>query len=287
VIFALLLFVFQVRQSEVAVVTTFGKPTSVARPGPHLKWPWPIQKVYPFDGRIQNFEDKLSEPLTADNITLLINVYVGWRISDPLSFLNSFRGGSVSAAQLQLESMLRSAKMAVVGKHPLADFVNADSQQLKFDQIQGEIEQNVQGELRTNNYGIQIEFLGIKKLGLPESVTAAVFDRMKSERQVLISRAQNEGKAEAIKIKANADRQANETLANARAEATRIEGEGVAEAAKTLPVFQQNPDLAVFLLRISALQQALDQKSSLIFDQRTPPFDLFTSIPTNAPSHRP
>ena len=28
VIFALLLFVFQVRQSEVAVVTTFGKPTA-------------------------------------------------------------------------------------------------------------------------------------------------------------------------------------------------------------------------------------------------------------------
>ena len=28
VIFALLLFVFQVRQSEIAVVTTFGKPTS-------------------------------------------------------------------------------------------------------------------------------------------------------------------------------------------------------------------------------------------------------------------
>jgi len=35
VIFALLLFVFQVRQSEVAVVTTFGKPTrNLTEPGP-------------------------------------------------------------------------------------------------------------------------------------------------------------------------------------------------------------------------------------------------------------
>ncbi len=98
---------------------------------------------------------------------------------------------------------------------------------------------------------------------------------MKSERQVLISKAQYEGEAEAQKIRATADRQANETLANARAEATRIQGEGEAEAAKTLPIFQENPELANFLLRITALQLSLNQKATLIFDQRTPPFDLF------------
>ncbi len=116
-------------------------------------------------------------------------------------------------------------------------------------------------------------------------MTEAVFARMKSERNILISQAKNEGQAQAIKIKANADRQANETLANAQAQATRIEGEGVAEAAKTLPIFQENPDLAVFLLRIKALQSSLDQKATLIFDQRTPPFDLFQGLPTNSPSH--
>ena len=118
----------------------------------------------------------------------------------------------------------------------------------------------MQIELRTNSYGIQSRFLGLKQLGLPESVTKTVFDRMKSERNELISRAQNEGEAEATKIRANADRQATETLAEAEAEAKRIQGEGEAEAAKTLPIFQQNPELANFLLRIDALQQALNQK---------------------------
>jgi membrane protease subunit HflC len=183
--------------------------------------------------------------------------------------------------------MLRSAKSIAVGRHQLSDFVNADPKQLQFTQIENEIKQTVQGQLQTNNCGIQIEFLGIKQLGLPESVTQAVFDRMKSERQVLISRAQYEGEAEAQKIKANADRQAAETMANAEAEAKRIRGEGEAEAAKTLPIFQENPELANFLLRVDALQQSLNQRSTLIFDQRTPPFDLFRSIPTmtNAPSH--
>jgi len=286
VIFALLLFVFQVRQSEVAVVTTFGKPTAQPydKPGAYLKWPWPIQKVYKFDQRIQNFEDKFSENLTADNNNLLTSVYVGWRISDAATFFPKFAGGSVAAAQRMLESMLRSAKSAVVGKHPLSDFVNADAKQLKFDAIENEIEQAVQSQLQTNNCGIEIAFLGIKKLGLPESVTQTVFQRMTSERQILISRFQYEGEAEAQKIKSAADRQAAETIANADAAATRIRGEGEAEAAKMLPVFQKNPELANFLLRIGALQQSLNQRATLIFDERTPPFDLFQHLPTNAPS---
>jgi membrane protease subunit HflC len=141
--------------------------------------------------------------------------------------------------------------------------------------------------LSTNDCGISIKFLGIKKLGLPESVTQTVFTRMTSERQVLISKLQYEGEAEAQKIRSAADRQAAETVANADADATRIRGEGEAEAAKTLPIFQQNPELANFLLRISALQQSLNQRSTLIFDERTPPFDLFQHLPTNSPSQQP
>ena len=285
VIFALLLFVFQVRQSEVVVITTFGKPTRVLdQPGPYLKWPWPIQQVNRFDERIQNFEDKFSENLTADQQDLLTCVYVGWKITDAAEFLRSFRG-SVPAAQSRLETMLRSAKGRIVGKYSLSDFVNADVKQLKFDQIENEIEQTVQDELSTNACGMTLEFLGFKKIGLPETVTETVFDRMKADRQVLISQAESDGKAQAEIIESAADRQAANTIANAEATAIRIKAEGEAEAAKTtLPIFQENPDLANFLLRLDALKASLNQKSTLIFDERTPPFDLFQHLPTNAPA---
>ena len=283
VIFALLLFTFQVRQSEVAVLTTFGKPAAnnLDQPNLYFKWPWPIQQVYRFDQRVQNFEDKYSENLTADNTMLLTSVYVGWKISDAKEFFPKFAGGSVEAAQRQLETMLRSAKAAVIGKHNLSDFVNADPKQLKLEAIEDEIKTAVQGELASQNYGIAIDFLGIKKLGLPESVTQTVFDRMKSERTVLISEAQFKGEAEATKIKSAAERQAADVIANAQADATRIEGAGVAEAAKTLSVFQQNPELAIFQLQLQALKNSLNQKSTLIFDERTPPFSLFQNLPAN------
>src|SRR5205809_4187873 len=121
IVFCLLLFVFQVRQSEVAVVTTFGKPTRpITDPGAHLKWPWPIQKVYKFDQRVQNFEDKLTEGLTQDSFNLLTSVYVGWKITEPKAFFPKFASGSIPEAEKVLEGLLRSAKSAVIGKHPLS-----------------------------------------------------------------------------------------------------------------------------------------------------------------------
>lgn len=289
-VFALLLFMFQVRQSEVAVVTTFGKPTRpLTKPGPYFKWPWPIQKVYKFDQRIQSFEDKFTEDLTADGNNLNTMVYVGWRITEPEVFFPKFAGGSVMEAEKMLEGILRSGKSGVVGRHPLSDFVNANEAELKFDAIEVEIKEFVQSQLQTNNCGIQIEFLGIKKLGLPESVTQNVFERMTSERQVLVSKSQNEGEAEAQNIRSAANRKAAELLANAEGQATRIRGLGEAAAAEFLPVFQQNPTLANFLLRRDALEQSLNERSTLIFDQRTPPFDLFQGFQgfaTNAPGRR-
>src|SRR5688572_25642888 len=78
-IFVLLLFTFQVRQTEVAVVTTFDNPSRyIDQPGLNFKWPPPIQRVYRFDKRIQNFEDKFEETLTKDNYNLLVMVYAGW-----------------------------------------------------------------------------------------------------------------------------------------------------------------------------------------------------------------
>ena len=94
-IVGLLLFVFQVRTSEVVVVTTFGRPTrDVTQPGAHWRLPWPIENVHRFDQRVQNFEDRLTEGLTQDSFNLLTSVYVGWKITDPKAFFPKFAGGS-------------------------------------------------------------------------------------------------------------------------------------------------------------------------------------------------
>ena len=284
IIFGLLLFVFQVRQSEVAVVTTFGKPTRpITQPGAYLKWPWPIQKVWWFDQRVQNFEDRLTEGLTRDSFNLLTSVYVGWRVSDPTAFFPRFAGSAnpIAAAETLLDQWLGNAKTSVVGKHPLSDFVSTSDNGTNFVAIEAEILAAIQSQIRANNFGLEIEFLGIKRLLLPENVTQSVFERMTSERKVLADRFQYEGEAEAQRIRSDAERKAAELLASAEGQATEIKGKGEAEAAKSLKVFQRNPELASFIFRLSALEGSLKERSILIFDQHTPPFDLFRGASTN------
>src|SRR5262249_32198643 len=150
-----------------------------------------------------------------------------------------------------------------------------------FLAIEDQILTTVQSMVRAENYGLDIEFLGFKKLQLPENVTQNVFERMQSERKVLADRSQFEGEAEAQKIRSDADRKAAEMLANAEGKATEIRGAAEAEAAKSLAVFQQNPELANFIFQLSALQDSLKERSTLIFDQRTPPFGLLLGPSNN------
>jgi modulator of FtsH protease HflC len=281
-IFGLLLFTFQVRQTEIALVTTFDKPSrKIEEPGFKLKWPAPIQKVYKFDKRIQSFEqDKIEETQTRDAFNLVVQVFVGWTISKPDLFFSRFPAGTVTAAQTTLEQLIRSHKIAVIGQHPFTDFVSTDQSQLKFPKIEEEMLKSMQPEA-LSNYGIDIQFLGIKKLALPESVTQKVFERMTAERQKEIEKLKAEGESQASIIRSTADLERSKLLSQADKEATEIKGQAEAESAKSLRVFEKNTELAIFLQDLKALETVLKDRTTLIVDEHTRPFNLMTRSATN------
>src|SRR5438270_4982699 len=158
VIFICMLFTFQVRQTEVAVVTTFGEYSrSITEPGLKGRLPWPIQKVYQFDNRMQTLERKFDETITKDQINVVIAVYVGWRIDNPKLFLESFNGDMTRAEQT-LEPVLRHAKSGVLGRYNFSDLISTNQAELKFDQIEKEMLESVQAQVKTN-YGIAAETL--------------------------------------------------------------------------------------------------------------------------------
>jgi modulator of FtsH protease HflC len=295
-IFLCMLVCFQVRQTEIALVTTFGKPTrsinadpNHPEPGLKFKLPWPLQKVQIFDKRIQSFEgkgDKFEETLTQDRLPLLIRVYAGWEISNPALFRERF-GGSMERAQMDLEGLVRSAKNSVVGNHPFAHFISPDEKQVRIPEIEQQILASIQAPA-TANYGIDIRFLGIERLGLPQSITQKVFDRMKEERQRYVQRLQAEGEARARDIRTAANQKATNIISKAEAQVIEIRGQADAEADRALRVFEQNPELAIFLLKINALEESTKGRPpTLILDQRTPPFDLMDGTSKGAPANPP
>jgi membrane protease subunit HflC len=112
-------------------------------------------------------------------------------------------------------------------------------------------------------------------------VTKLVFERMQSEREVKVSQIQGEGTTESSAIRTRADYESAKVLAEADAQATRILGEGEKEAAKSFEVFKQEPALALFLLKLKALDQFLQNRSTLILDANTAPLDLLKAQPFN------
>jgi len=291
VIFGLLLFVYQVRKSEVAVVTLFGKVDHVKdTPGPGFRLPWPIENVYKLDQRIQNFEGKFEQVKLPDQNLIFLLVYVGWRIDDPALFFPRFTNGSVAAAQGNLEDLVRSAKNEVAGQHRFSDFISADEKQMKLAQIEREILDKVRQQVKDLNYGMDIKFVQIKKIGLPESVTQNVFDRMQAEREYYSAQIRSLGEEESSKIRSAADSTAAKLLSDADAQAYAIRAAGEAQMIKSLQVLQQNPELAAFNMQITALTQLLKEKATLVLDQSTSPLNLLQPVQpqkdasTNAPA---
>jgi membrane protease subunit HflC len=276
-----------VRQTEIVVVTTFAKPsaTPIDKPGLYFKWPVPIQRVYRFDKRTHNFEDAYEQMLTADGHNILASMYVGWTIERPRDFFNSFPAGTAAAAEPQLKSLVRSIKQAVIGQHPFSDFVSADPKQVKFTEIEQEILNGIQSSAMTK-YGVKVQFVGIKQLGIPENVTAKVFDRMTAERQREIEKLKALGEREAIAIRSAADRDRAEILAKAEREASAIKGAADAEASKHFGTFQQNQELAVFLMQLKALESTLGKGATIVADPTISPFNLLINSATNGVSPR-
>jgi membrane protease subunit HflC len=286
IIFGLWLFVFKVRRSEIALVTTFGNPTRpITNAGPYFKWPWPVQRVYTFDQRIQNYQDKLRETPTQDKKLLVATVYVGWQITDPKEFYQGFanrlvsdpESASIAAAQKILEGLVSSGVASTIGNSQFSDFISTDAAQFKLDAIEAQMLSAVEGRVKAGHYGIEIKYLGIKKLELPESSSAEVFKAMQSDRAILVSQIQRKGDTAAANIRTEAYSYGAKLEADADAEAKRIRGQAEADVAQYYTNFEQNPPLAEFILKLDALKTSLGKNATLVLDGHTQPFDLLQS----------
>jgi membrane protease subunit HflC len=123
---------------------------------------------------------------------------------------------------------------------------------------------------------------------LPESVTEAVFKRMESERQVLIDEIESDGEQQASAIRTAGDLESARLLTDAQAQATDLISQGQAEAAKTFRTFEQNPELANFLLKLNGLEAFLKEKTTLVLDPNTSPLELLLDTePPVSPANKP
>ncbi len=283
-IFLALQFLFILREGECAVLTRMGKPErALTTAGLYTRWPWPVHRLHRYDARIHTLQGSFEETLTRDGKNILVGMYCGWRIADPIAFLE--RLGSVERAESSLDGLLRTHKNAALGQVAFHQLFNTDPAALRHD----EIERSVLDAMRPEagrRYGIEVVFTGVRQIGLPEAISLSVFERMRAERQELAERYRSEGEAEATRIRAAAESERDQKRAGAEAAARRIRAEGEAEAAKHYETFAQEPELALFLRKVDALRDAVGERATLVLGAETEPFDLLLAPGGAAPAEK-
>lgn len=270
---------FQVRETEIALRVRLGEAgvnSEITEPGIYFRWPAPIDRIYKFDSRMRVFEADLGETTTKGAVPIIVNTYVIWDIAEPLAFFNAV--GSVKEAENKLLSQISNTQNKIIGQHNFSEFVNSDTKQLKFDEIQQEMLEDLRSAVK-DQFGINIRTLGMKQLKVNKDVTENVFERMKAERQQRTQNTLSEGQAERTKIISDADAKKKVLLAATEARAKQIRGQGDAEAAKYYQMLDADPELAMFLRDIDALKKILSSKSTIVLSADSQPFELLKKMP--------
>ncbi len=268
---------FRVRETECALVTTFGEPgRQLTEPGWYPRWPFPIQKVYKFDSRMMDFEVDAAEVTTQGAVPIIVKTYIVWRIAKPLEFFTSV--GSIEQAERRLSNQIYDMQSRIVGQHAFAEFVSSNPEQIKFRDIEAEMLADLQQSV-SQAYGIEIKALGMKQLKVNQDVSKDVFERMRAERNRRTEKTIAQGNAEATKIRSDADAKKKELLAAAEARATAIRARGDAEAAQYYSLLDEAPDLAIFLRETEAIRKILKKRTSIVISADAEPFRLLKEMP--------
>jgi membrane protease subunit HflC len=275
-IFCVHLFTFQAGHTEHVMLTRFGKPKAQVEAGRRFKLPYPIDDVWKVDRRIHCFDGNAGaweEVFTKDEMNIIVSTYICWRVAETEVEKFMVKVDDIEHAEDELTALLRSYKNGVIGQYTLDQLINVKSEDIRVEEIETEMKTEIAAKA-LELYGIEVMDVGIKHLGFPESVTSKVFDRMKASREAKSVEIRSQGDRRSAEIRAEADSKRKKTIADANSAAKRIRAEGDVKAAEHFSVFAQNAELAKFLLELNALEVIMAEKTTVVLDTRSAPFNL-------------
>jgi membrane protease subunit HflC len=263
VLFALLgSTLFVVDQRQFGVVYALGQIKEViTEPGLNFKLPPPFQNVSYIDKRLLTLDSTDPEPmLTAEKQRVVIDWYVRWRITQPSDYIRNVGLDERTGAN-QLSRVVRNAFQEEINKRTVKDLLSLKREELMTD-VKTEVQQAVKG---TKSWGVEIVDVRITRVDYVEAITESVYRRMEAERKRVANELRSTGAAEGEKIRADADRQREVTIANAYRDAQKVKGEGDAQAARVYnEAFGRDPQFAQFYRSLEAYKASFNKKSDLV-----------------------
>ena len=156
-------------QYERGVVFTLGKFTEVKNPG--LQWIIPfVQNMRKMDMRIKTADIPRQEVMTKDNISILANAVVYFRVEKPEDAVIKIEDFEYAVRQYT-----QTALRDVIGNHEL-DLVLTER-----ESIASGIKEIVDAE--TSGWGVDIESIKIQEIELPAEMKRAIAKQAEAERE--------------------------------------------------------------------------------------------------------
>ncbi len=265
------LSIFYVQETEKAIKFRLGEVTKADFiPGIHFKIPF-INNVKKFDARILTLDSEPERFLTSEKKNVIVDSFIKWKIGDVSLFYTSV-AGDASQANLLLDQVMKDAMRSEFSRRTINELVSQDRKDLR---------QLLMSKLSpiADEYGIDLIDIRVKRIDLPNEVSASVYSRMEAERSRVARELRSEGAEEAELISATADKETQIILADAVKESEMIKGRADAKSAQIYAAsFSKNEKFYSFYRSLNAYQHAFEKtRDTMILEPNTDFFKYFSN----------
>lgn len=246
------LSIFYVNEHEKAILFRLGEMVvSDFKPGLHVMTPI-INNVSTFDARVLTLDAKSERFLTSEKKNVIVDSFATWQIGDVGLFYTTV-GGDEYQANLRLDQIMKDAMRSEFGIRTIKQLISEDRSELR---------RTLMNKLSpvAAKFGIELVDIRIKRIDLPQEVSNSVYQRMRAERERVAREFRSQGAETAEQISAEADKQKQVILANARREGENIRGRGDAQSADIYAKsFGKNAEFYAFYRSLQAYQTAFEK----------------------------
>ncbi|HWO99299.1 MAG TPA: protease modulator HflC [Methylococcus sp.] len=227
-------------------------------PGIYFKIPF-INNVKKFDARILTLESKPERFLTSEKKNVFVDSFVKWRVRDVAKYYTTV-GGDVVQANIRLDQIVKDAMRSEFSKRTIRDLVSSERSQIP--DLLSAAASPVAEEM-----GIQVVDVRVMRIDLPPEVSSSVYRRMEAERARVARDFRSRGAEAAERIRADADRQREVTLADAYRDAEIKRGEGDATAADIYAqAYGKNKEFFSLYRSLMAYRSAIREDDTLVLE---------------------
>jgi len=245
------------REDKQSLVLRFGEPVRIENAygveenaGLKFKVPF-IENVTHYDRKNLVLDLKAQPILASDQERLQVDAFIRYRITDVRAFYEAF--ATRPRAELQMSNVLDSLIRDTLGSVESQEIISGQ----RVD-LMNAIETRANARATAGKFGLIIEDVRIKRADLPQENADRVFDRMAADRQEQSAEKRGEGERSKRTITAQADKEVEILLANARRDAEIIRGEGDQKRnAIYADAYNKDPEFFAFYRSMQAYEKGL------------------------------